>query len=214
MNDDYRNTKYCPKLENIIAKKLSLESSIRQNNPKTKILYNRIHGKDSTYFTVFSEIYNHKCAYCGASMLFTDKRLFEVDHFICESSYGKDTASKAEAGRLSNLVLACYTCNRGKKDFLIKDDYCHVLNPNDDSIAKVFYRDDEYYIQIQDEYKSDAIIKDFYDKLKLGYQTRRLDYLLLEMRGLLVKFKSEELKDKLKSAMAILIEKKNCTYCN
>ena len=47
-------------------------------------MYNFVHDKQDVYFKPFSEIYNCKCAYCGAWIGISDIRLFEVDHFICE----------------------------------------------------------------------------------------------------------------------------------
>lgn len=214
MNEDYRNTDYCQKLKQVEKQKASLEAQIHSEHSHVKIMYNQVHNKDGPYFSSFSKIYNGKCAYCGASIRFTDIRLFEVDHYICESAFGKDTNGKATAGKLNNLVFACFTCNRGKGDFLIKDGYREMLNPDDSSLTKIFYRDEDYYIKIRDEFKSDTFIKEFYDKLNLGFQTRRLDYLLLEMQGLLSKLSSSTLRDKLESGIAKLMEKKNCISYN
>lgn len=211
MDIDYRNTEYCPVLDLVAEEKAKLEKQIKEDSPTTRIMYNKVNKKDGTYFAGFSKIYNYKCAYCGASMRFTNMQLFEVDHFICESSFGNDTASKANAGKLSNLVFSCFTCNRGKHDLLIEGNYCKMLNPDDSSILEVFYRDQEYYIKIKDKYENDIIIKDFYDKLKLGFQTRRLDYLLMEMKGLVNEVRDKNLKYEMESAIEKLMEKKNYT---
>ena len=58
------------------------------------------------------------------------------------------------------------------------------MNTDKGEIAKIFYRDDNYYIRIQDDYIEDKTINEFYDQLQLEHQTRRLDYLLINMQGL------------------------------
>jgi len=183
MMDDYRNTRYCKALEDISNKKEKLQEKIKKKHPRVTVFYNKINTKDSDYNKEFMNIYNYKCSYCGNSIYNISSRLFEVDHFICESSF--DTA--AEAGIVSNLVLSCYDCNRGKSDFEISGEYKDILNPDQEKISSVFSRNEDYCISINDNYEEDKIIKEFYSKLKLGYEFRRLDYLLMNMRGLIKK---------------------------
>ena len=83
-NKDYRNTTNCPVLVDVALKKCALERKIQQDHKRAKIMYNFVHDKQDVYFKPFSEIYNCKCAYCGAWIGISDIRLFEVDHFICE----------------------------------------------------------------------------------------------------------------------------------
>lgn len=180
MERDYRNTPYCEVLVDVRLKKSKLSNDILLESPRTKIMHNRVKENRSSYKTKFMEIYNFKCSYCGNSIDNLSLYLFEIDHYIYESSF----ESKEEAGRMINLVLACYDCNRSKNSFLIKEDYLKILNPDLDDIKNVFVRDTLFYIQISEEYKEDEYIKDFYNKLKLGYQSRRLDYLLLNLNAL------------------------------
>lgn len=88
------------------------------------------------------------------------------------------------------------------------------MNPDDNSIADLFYRDDEYYIKISNDYSSDEFIQLFYQELMLGSEFRRLDFLLLEMDNLIKKMQSSNtgLTQKLEQCMNRLIQKKNCTY--
>ena len=75
--------------------------------------------------------------------------LFEVDHFICESSYSGDSIN---AGKINNLVLSCKKCNGAKKDFIWSEAYSPRFNVDDESITELFYRDEDYSIRIEREY--------------------------------------------------------------
>ena len=76
-------------------------------------MYNKISDRSTEFNSRFSEIYKCKCAYCGVDMKVLPSTLFEVDHYIAESTF----TDKEKAGKVENLVLACYQCNRSKKDF-------------------------------------------------------------------------------------------------
>ena len=205
MTKDYRNTQYCPTLENVTDKKQELQNEIEKNHPKQRNMYNKIHDRKSPYNQKFAEIYNRKCGYCGVSMDVLPVQMFEVDHFIAESRFG----NKDEAGKVENLVLACYQCNRNKKDFGLVDEYTEKLCPDEGEISNVFYRDEDYYIRIKDDYKDDETIKEFYDKTKLIHQTRRLDYLLMNMKGLHRRIMGTDQGGKLAEAILFLQEKRN-----
>lgn len=201
---DYRNTNFCPNLENVYDKKKSLEEQINRECPQTQIIYNKIKDKQKKYHHIFKEIYNYKCAYCGVDQKINKD--FEIDHFVCESSYKGDTVS---AGKINNLIFSCKLCNRNKKDFLITEEYVNILNPDNSNIANVFYRNQNYYIKIKNDYQSDSYIKAFYNKLNLGQQIRRLDYLLLNMYGLYEQIKDTEQGAKLAQCILELQKKRN-----
>lgn len=182
--DDYRNTKYCPKLEHIESKKEILKSEISSKHPRVQNFYNVINKNSDCFKRLFAEIYNYKCAYCGVSLdILTDLSDFEIDHFKCESSFD----SKIDAGILSNLVLACHSCNHSKHEYLIDDNYLKLLNPDLNNIAEVFARDERYNIVITSKYKDDKTINEFYYKLKLDSEICRLDFLLMNINGLISK---------------------------
>lgn len=208
---DYRNTDKCLSLSDVAGKKNSLDQRIRKEHKKAKIMYNLIKDKQGDYFNDFAQIYNYKCAYCGASIKFIDFRLFEVDHFVCESSFSDDTNGRIEAGKVNNLAFSCYSCNRGKGSLPIKTDYQVILNPDDNSIANVFSRDEKYYINVNDCYLENSFIQLFYDKLLLGSESRRLDFLLLEMDNLIAQLQvnNQKLADKLEQCKGRLLQKKN-----
>lgn len=209
MKKDYRNTIYCPQLEEIDKKKDTLNKEIIKEHPRVKIIYNQVKDNDSKYKEKFMKIYNYKCSYCGNSISNIRSILLEVDHFICESSF----KSKEEAGKIDNLVLACYDCNRSKSNFPIKNKYKDILNPDLEKLKEVFFRDEMYYIQISDKYKSDKAIKSFYDQLKLEYQSRRLDFLLMNILGLCEKLEGNPQAEKLNVILRKLQQKRNLTSC-
>lgn len=209
MKSDYRNTKYCASLEKVDEKKKVLDKKIREEHPQAKIIYNQVKEKDGEYKKTFMEIYNWKCGYCGNSLLNISADLLEIDHYICESSFD----SKEEAGKIENLVLACYDCNRPKRDLVIEDLYRDVLNPDGETIMRVFERDELFYIKIAKEFEDDPFIKKFYNQLKLGYQTRRLDFLLMSLRGVCANLEGTSKADKLNEILIKLQEKRNIATC-
>lgn len=213
-NIDYRNTEYCKELEEVEDKKKRLERQIETECPKTKIFYNKIKGRDSEYHQKFAEIYNEKCAYCGISLGLLPLECFEIDHYIHEASFTKSQEGRIKAGRLKNLIWTCVSCNRGKSGILIEPAYLQKLNTDDGNIARVFERDDDCSIQIKAEYKDDKFIKKFYDALGMGFERRRIDYLLLEMQGKKDAEQDAGKKAVLGNAIHDLLTKRNRKSCS
>ncbi|CQR52559.1 HNH endonuclease [Paenibacillus riograndensis] len=203
--NDYRNTRYCSSLENVKNKKGTLEDAIYKNHTKQKIIYNKVKDTAYEYRKNFMEIYNYKCCYCGNSIVNLGATLLEIDHYICESSFD----SKEVAGRIGNLVLACYDCNRSKSGFVIKEEYKEILDPDMDNIKSVFTRDDDYYIKIAEQYEADEFIKGFHNQLRLSYQSRRLDFLLVNLNGLCQKLDGKPQAERLNVILRKLKEKRN-----
>lgn len=209
MKKDYRNTEYCSSLKDIDKKKKELNTEICKEHPRAKIIYNQIKDADKKYKAKFMKIYNYKCGYCGNSIWNLSKTLFEVDHYICASSF----VTKEEAGKIENLVLSCYDCNRAKSKFPIEHKYIDKVNPDLEEITKVFIRDDMYYIKISQIYKNDRFIRDFYKQLRLGYETRRLDFLLMNLQGLCHRLGDRPEANKLSIVLNKLQQKRNLTNC-
>lgn len=205
MSNDYRNTEYCPALEKVEEKKNELQKNILCKHPRQKNMYNKIKLRESEFNKQFFKIYNYKCAYCGVSLDILPKALFEVDHYIAESLFN----DKSEAGKVENLVLACYQCNRNKSSFTISGDYVNRLNTDNGNITNIFYRNDKYYICINKSFQKDKMITEFYDKLKLYHQSHRIDYLLLSMNGLHNKIDDERDKAILSKMIISLQHKRN-----
>ena len=206
---DYRNTEYCPVMDRVEEQKKTLEKEIRSEYSRTKIVYNKVSNRNSVYHKKFAQIYNNKCAYCGALWGLLPVESFEVDHFLNEASFPNTIEGRIEAGKMINLTWACISCNRGKCGIMIKPPYDDLLNVDNGNIATVFRRDSDYYIRVCDTYKSDAFVQQFYEKLHLGYETRRLDYLGLQLEGKYRAEKDEKRKCKLGESLSILMKKRN-----
>lgn len=206
---DYRNTIYCPVLENVEEKKKALEDEIKSESPRTKIIYNRVHDRNNKYHKKFAKIYNNKCAYCGALWGLLPVESFEVDHFLNEGSFPDMLKGRIEAGKMKNLVWSCISCNRGKRGITITLPYDDILNVDNGNITAVFKRDGDYYIQICDTYQEDEFIQQFYEELHLGFETRRLDYLCLQLEGKYQAEKDEARKHQLGEQLLTLLKKRN-----
>lgn len=182
MADDYRNTVYCPRYSDIGDKKKKLVEKIKKKYPRARDMHAKISPNNSDYKDDFMNIYNHKCAYCGVSSEVISRTDFEIDHYICEKS--KRFKSKADAGYIENLVLACHDCNHNKSSFEFPEEKYEDFYPDKEEITKTFVRDEVYYIKISDTKINDMIINEFYEKLHLGSEIHRIDYLLMNMLGL------------------------------
>lgn len=193
---DFRNSRYCPPWKNIPTSKSKLKEIIIVEHPRAWNFYTYVSSSES-YKKQFSKLYNYKCSYCGCSMDIIAFDLFEIDHFINEASFKengewKSINAKKEAHSIENLVFSCKTCNRGKTGITVPDEYITLLHPDNGSIQNIFFRDSSYQINIQENYKNDCFINYFYKSLKLEYQFRRLDYLLMSMKGLIKYFRERD----------------------
>jgi len=176
MVNDYRNTRHESILSNVIGKKLALRDAINIDRPRIRNYYDCICDKKLSYCKNFSQIYNHKCCYCGISISIIDNSLFEIDHYIPKSTYIEIN----EANYIDNLVYSCRYCNRNKSNYVIDEEHRIILHPDYD-IYKAYYRDEQFNIRISDEYSKDEIISRFYFMMKFEAQYRRLDYLIMEL---------------------------------
>lgn len=197
MSSDYRNTEYCSILQDVSGKKARVAEQVKQDHKRARDMHAYICQNDGPYKIRFMEAYNGKCAYCGASIEIIPKTAFEIDHFIYEKA-PQFKSSKAAAGYIENLVLACDSCNHQKSSFVIEDADRADLYPDTDGIRKAFIRDDQYYIRISKECKDKCVVNAFYKQLNLGGEIHRLDYLLMSMIGL-----SKKIKDKPKASQKI-----------
>lgn len=85
---------------------------------------------------------------------------------------------------IDKILLSCHDCNHNKNSFWIEKEEMDTLNPDGEKIKNVFIRDDKYYIRINDEFKENTTIEGFYNKLCLGSELHRLDYLIMNIIGL------------------------------
>lgn len=212
MTDDYRRTRYCPKLDSLETNKRSVADEVLKDHPNAEDMHTYISKNDKRYKSLFIKAYNGKCSYCGVSLALISKRMFEIDHFIYEKS--PKFRTKKEAGYIENLVLACQDCNRNKSSFVVDDESFAKLYPDGDQIISSFVRDDMYYIRISDAVSNDLTIKVFYEQLKLGNEMRRLDYLLMSMLGLQSKLDPDsDAYSKMGQAIELLRSKRNIMAC-
>ncbi len=208
MLDDYRNTEFCPQLGDIDERKQTVVDMVKRDHPKARDMHAHISKNKSSYKRAFIGAYNGKCSYCGVTISIIPKDSFEIDHFI----YKEDPRfkSKSDAGYIENLVLACHKCNHAKSSFSVPDETYEHLHPDKPGIRKSFVRDDDFYIKIASDKNEDEHIKRFYDQLELGAEVRRLDFLLINMRGLQTKIPAESTAHKIiGEAITILQTKRN-----
>lgn len=136
MSKDYRDTEYCKGYGRVLDEKKKFMDSFHIQHPCAEDIHAYVSKNDGSYKTDFIKIYNGKCAYCGASIKIIPKSMLEIDHFIPQSA--ACFASKADAGKISNIVLSCRKCNHNKSDFLIEPENRPLLHPDYDGIKKVF----------------------------------------------------------------------------
>ncbi len=182
---------------------------IKHDHKRARDMHAYIYQNGGPYKVEFMEAYNGKCAYCGASIKILPKSMFEIDHFIYEKA-PVFNGSKAAAGYIENLVLACHSCNHQKSSFIIEDTDRQYLYPDTEGIQKAFIRDDQYYIKISKECNENGVVKDFYKQLNLGGEIHRLDYLLMNMIGMNSKIVDKpEASQKIGQAIEMLRAKRN-----
>lgn len=182
MADDYRNTEYCKPLGDVTSRKNNVVKLIKADHPKARDMHAYISKNEGPYKGEFIKAYNGKCAYCGVSIDIVPRRYFEIDHFIYQES--PRFTRKADAGYIDNLVLACHRCNHAKSDLEFPDSVHKYLHPDQSDFITTFIRDEDYYIRISESKKDDPATVKFYNQLEFGSDIHRLDYLLLNMRGL------------------------------
>ncbi len=187
--DDYRKTKYCLSFENISLNKNKFLQELKLEFPKIEDIYSKISKNDELYKIKFMKIYNCRCSYCGVSLDILNKRMFEIDHYIPKKA--DKFKNNNNANKIENLVLACQFCNRKKSDFLISDSEYSLLYPDNEEIKKIFYRDEKYYIKIENEYSQNETIKKFYEQLEMVGEVRRLDFLLISLLNFKKKYRNK-----------------------
>ena len=206
MTDDYRNTEFCPQLGNIEERKDHVVAMVKADHPGAWDMHRYISENKAPYKIAFIQAYNGKCAYCGVPLDIIPKDSFEIDHFI----YKEDSRfkTKAAAGYIGNLVLACHKCNHAKSSFSIPDESHEYLHPDKPGIMDTFIRDDDFYIRVAPAKCTDVTTNCFYNQLDLGAEVHRLDFLLTSMRGLQTKIPESSTSHKAMSEAIALLQKK------
>lgn len=201
---DYRCTKYCPKLCDVTYKKEKFLEEFQKVHPRAKNHYQYIRERKSEFKLEFLKIYNCKCVYCGNSINNLNIDHFEIDHFIPKDSF----TDKNKANNIFNLVASCQACNRLKLDYDITDKN-KALFDVEKSLPRIFIRDDDYYIKIHSDYLTNEEVLSFYNHLRLGYQIKRLDFILMELHGMIEDDKYLNIRNELHEIYFSLFSKRN-----
>ncbi|QGT57834.1 hypothetical protein GL331_04460 [Bacillus velezensis] len=211
--NDYRNTSYKQFDFTLNDKKIKFIEEFILEHPKAWNIYNYINQKGRQFNEIFRSIYNDKCVYCGISTQVINSSNFEVDHFIPKSvldlGLGYD---KKEIHGIDNLVNSCQMCNRGKVNFLCDFENIEILHPDNNRLPEVFNRKVDFSIEINKEYENNNIIQDFYNKLKLNNQLKRLDYLLMEMKDFCDKYEGAPIINEIQKLILKVESKRRRNY--
>lgn len=179
---DYRVNFKEENIDNTSVKKNELARLICNGSERNhKYILNKIRDRSNPFNDQFREIYRFHCVYCGVSVPINKKSDYEVDHFIPE----KQIKQNDNPHIIDNLVSSCKICNSNKRKFEIFDDYQFLLHPDNSEILNIFSRDRHYTIVINEDYKDDEIIFEFYKQLRLDRLEIQLNHLLAETRKII-----------------------------
>lgn len=203
MCNDYRNTKYCPSFGDINKKKTEFETEFRKVHPWAENVYRIVSENSNPLKIEFMKIYNCKCIYCGVSIDLIQKTSFEIDHIISKGNFPSET----KAGHLDNLALACHNCNHEKSDLMIDKG---IIDP-DNNLNELFYRDDLFNVCVNSDFLDNDDVVKFYDQLRLGETLHRLDYIIMNMRGVQMALNDKygQSLDSIDKAISIMVRKRN-----
>lgn len=210
---DYRNTSFRDMDFSLGDKKTKFMEGFVKDHSKVKNVHNTISKRDNKYNGIFRSIYYDKCVYCGISTQVIFSSNFEVDHVIPVSVLKLGLGHSPDyINGIENLVSSCQMCNRGKSGFLCIDENLDLLHPDKNILPLIFDRKEDYSLQINDKYKSNPVIQEFYDKLKLNNELRKLDYLLMEMKDFCEKHEGQPIKDDIQNLLIKLEEIRRKEY--
>ncbi|SDG26826.1 HNH endonuclease [Fontibacillus panacisegetis] len=210
---DYRNTSFNDNDFLLGEKKIKFMEDFKLDHPQVKNIYNTIKNRDNKFNAQFRSIYYEKCAYCGVNTQVIDSSRFEVDHVVPASVLKLGLGYSDEfINGIDNLVNSCHMCNRGKSNFLCEEESLNLLHPDNNNLPQIFWRSDDYSIEINEVYIDNLVIKEFYDKLKLHNQLRRIDYLLMEMKDFCEKHEGEQIIDKIQKLITRIESKRRRNY--
>lgn len=210
---DYRNTSFVYYDFSLGSKKSDFIKKFKIQYPRVRNVHSTIKKRENIYNIEFRKIYHEKCAYCGISTQVIDSSRFEVDHVIPASILKQNLGYTYEQiNGIDNLVNSCQMCNRGKTNFFCDESNYMLLHPDNNHLPKIFERKEDYSIEISTEYANNAIIKEFYIKLKLNNQLRRLDYLLMEMKDFCDKHEGEVIINEIQKLIIKIENKRRRNY--
>ncbi|WP_157805667.1 HNH endonuclease [Bacillus sp. mrc49] len=210
---DYRNTSYNELDHSLGEKKIKFMDEFKLDFPRAWNIYNNINKNGKIYNVKFKNLYYNKCVYCGISTQVINSSNFEVDHFIPKAVLDLNLGyDKKHIQGIKNLVNSCTMCNRGKLDFLCNSEALYMLHPDNNQLPLIFNRKTDLSIEIKKEYDDNDVIKEFYTKLKLNNQLRRLDYLLMEMKDFCDKYEGEPIINEIQKLILKIESKRRKDY--
>lgn len=210
---DYRNTSYNEYDHSLGDKKVKFMDDFKLNYPRAWNIYSYVNKNGQFYNIKFKNIYYDKCVYCGISTQVINSSNFEVDHFIPKAVLDVNLGyDKKEIHGIKNLVNSCKMCNRGKLDFLCDAESIEMLHPDNNQLSLIFNRKTDFSIEINNEYVNNNVIKEFYTKLKLDNQLRRLDYLLMEMKDFCDRYEGESIINEIQKLILKIESKRRKNY--
>lgn len=188
-------------ISNMIDKRVQTESKVGQH-------YEKINSKNGGYYKLFENAYNSKCAYCGIDTSINPTTLFEIDHFINKTQNVLPNGHSVNS--VENLIFSCRRCNQAKDDFNTLN-LCDILHPDHDLIANVFIRTATYGISVKEEYKENSEIVNFYKKLHLDSNFKKLDFLLMNLKAMKKIATTSEMSTLILKLYSNLLEMRNRT---
>lgn len=134
-----------------------------------------------------------------------EKLKYIVEDSILAELLGVQNFSNKESAILE-LVKNAFDANALTVKIVIKKDSIEIV---DDGCG--MNRDDlaQNWIRIKEDYIEDETINGFYNQLQLVHQTRRLDYLLINMQGLHKKLEGTVQGGRLAEAILTMQRKRN-----
>ncbi|MGE6556629.1 HNH endonuclease [Exiguobacterium artemiae] len=195
MNDhDYRNTSFKNYDFELGNKKVEFLEQFFAKHPRAQNHYTHVNEKSSDLNVLFREIYFHKCAYCGTNIEVIDSSNFEVDHFIPKDIL-KQSIPHYDFNYINsilNLVSSCKTCNRSKSNFICNEEEVELIHPDKNKLKNLFKRKEDFSIEIHVDYAKNSNIENFFKKLNLDSQQKRIEYLIMEMKDFCKEYEDEE----------------------
>lgn len=211
INIDYRNSKFyeCD-YSHILADKEKFLQEFIERHPaaNSEKIYTYVNRRLSHDNKAFREIYFKKCAYCGVPMSLYNYSNYQIDHFVAQANV--ETHTNIGIHNVRNLVFSCEPCNQSKKalDYSTSED-AEILHPDNNKLPEIYRRDDDFKIIISEEYRENETVTEFYEKLKLGSQSKRVAYVIMAVNDFVQKYPENPASAELKIRLDIIREKWN-----
>ena len=191
---DYRLT-YSESFSDLSSDLSNLKNKMVTEHPRMKNFYLNIKNCKA-YKKDFLSAFKYRCCYCGKDLDACD---VEIDH-ICSPDDGPQN-------NFDNLAPACNSCN-GSKSNIVKDAlFANKIHPVT-NIQNCFTRNSDLTVLIAPAYTSDQFVQSFYERLNLGSQIKRLDFLVLCLDDISKRILDRDIKNEIICIKDFLSKKK------